>query len=186
MTSPLSAEWSLAEIPDPTTPEVPEVPQGEAKDLDVEVKVPEREGELEQPGTFSWVIEGTSASLGTASQNAAGFIANGTLPKITVNDDRPVTNGWDVTGKASNFTAGSDSFSASALGWTPAGQGTGGVQLGTTVLPGSANGLSATTLMASATGKSTANLNTGIQLLAPADAPAGDYTSTLTITALQK
>lgn len=181
--SELSIAWVAEAVEEP---EQPETPEADSKELDVDVKVPEREGELQQPGTFSWVIDGTNVNLGTASQNAAGFVANGTLPNITVTDDREVTNGWQVTGKASNFTAGSNSFAASALGWTPAGQGTKGVLLGTTILPGSANGLSASAVMASATGKSSANLNTGIQLLAPADAPAGDYTSTLTITAIQK
>ncbi|MCW4465923.1 HtaA domain-containing protein [Glutamicibacter sp. MNS18] len=177
----------VAEATEPEQPEEPENPEeSDSKDLDVEVTVPETEGQPEQPGTFSWAIDGTSANLGTASQNAAGFVANGTLPKITVTDDREVTNGWQVTGKAANFTAGSNSFAASALGWTPAGQGNNGVLLGTTILPGSANGLSASAVMASATGKSSATLNTGIQLLAPADAPAGDYTSVLTITAIQK
>lgn len=188
--TPLSIGWTADAVEEPTDPEVP-VEDSNDKNVDVEVKVPEAEGPTDptdpEKKEFKWEIEDGSTSLGTASQNAAGFVANGTLPAVTVTDTRDVTNGWSLTGKASAFTAGANKFAASALGWSPAGSGTENVvKLGTPVLPGSGAGLSASSVLASATGASTATLHTGIQLLAPTDAPAGDYTSTLTITAIQK
>lgn len=187
--TPLSVEWAAAAVEEPSEPEVPSE-DADSKDIDVDVKVPEKDDTTDpepEVKEFKWSIADATASLGTAAQNAAGFSAAGTLPNIKVTDTRAVTGGWDLTGKASDFTAGSNSFGAKALGWTPAGIGTEDVvTLGSNVAAGSGNGLSATSILAQATGASTAELSTGIQLQAPTDAPAGDYTSTLTITAIQK
>jgi|GEM_PF-540467 len=185
--TPLSVEYT-AEAQEPQEPNEPQ-PQGEEKDIDLNVQVPETEDPTEpgEPGVFKWEISGASANLGTATQNAAGFLANGSLPTIKVSDQREVTGGWELSGKASAFTAGANSFGAKALGWSPRGEGTTGVvNIGNTIQPGTGNGLSASSVLATATGASEATLNTGIQLLAPANAPAGDYTSTLTVTAIQK
>lgn len=177
-----AVEWTLAETPN--EPEEPLNPDAETKDIDVEVEVPETTTE---PGVFSWNISGNSASLGAATQNANGFAASGSLPTITVTDAREVSGGWALDGKASAFTSGSDSFVASALGWSPAGTGTDGVvTLGSSVTAGSGSGLSVSSPLANATGASVATLNTGLQLQAPATAAAGDYTSTLTVTAIAK
>lgn len=173
----------------PEGPQEPEAPEGDAdsKDIDVEVEVPEGSTEPNEPGVFKWSIAGASANLGAATQGAAGFSANGTLPAITVSDQREVSGGWSLDGKAGEFVDGSNRFAGSALGWTPAGSGTEGiVKLGAEVAPGAGSGLSVLSPLASATGASDATLNTGIQLLAPTGAAAGDYTSTLTITAIQK
>lgn len=183
--TPLSVDWAVADAELPSEPEAPE--GSESKDVEVDVIVPEKETEPSEPGVFKWSIADSTANLGAATQNAAGFTANGVLPTITVNDGREVSGGWSLDGKATDFIDGSKAFGAKALGWTPAGTGTAGVvSLGGAVAPATGNGLSATAPLASATGASEAVLNTGIQLLAPAEAAAGNYSSTLTITAIQK
>lgn len=180
----LSVGWSLAgtEVPEPEEPQ-----NSDSKDVEVDVTVPETETGPSEPGVFKWSVAKTSANLGAATQNAAGFTANGTLPTITVNDGREVSGGWSLDGKATDFADGVKKFGAKALGWTPAGSGTKDVvSLGAAVAPATGSGLSTTAQLATATGASEATLNTGIQLLAPADAAAGNYSSTLTITAIQK
>lgn len=175
-------DWSLAQSP--TEPEEPQNPDAESKDIDLDVELPDG---VSEPGVFSWTIDGASASMGAATQNANGFAAGGTLPTISVNDSRDVSGGWALDGKASEFTSGSSSFAATALGWTPTGIGTDGVvSLGAAVTAGSGSGLSVLSPLASATGASEATLNTGIQLQAPSSAAAGNYSSTLTITAIAK
>lgn len=183
--TPLNVGWTIADAEVPVEPEAPE--NSESKDVEVGVAVPEKDTEPSEPGVFKWSIADTNANLGAATQNAAGFTANGALPAITVNDGREVSGGWSLDGKATDFVDGSKKFGAKALGWTPAGSGTAGiVNLGAAVAPATGSGLSTTAPLASATGASEAVLNTGIQLLAPAEAAAGNYSSTLTITAIQK
>ncbi|MFJ2619969.1 hypothetical protein [Glutamicibacter sp. NPDC087344] len=185
-TTELNVAW-VADFTVPVDPELPETPQvAESEDVTLDVNVPTKPVEPEEK-EFKWNIAGNSLSLGTAAQQSIGFVASGTLPEITVSDNRENSKGWTVTGKTTDFKDGANTFGGNGLGWAPSGTTTGtGVTLGAYVVPGSTNGLSATSTMASATGASTAKLNTGVHLLAPTDAPAGDYTSTLTVTAIQK
>ncbi|PQZ91551.1 hypothetical protein CQ018_12955 [Arthrobacter sp. MYb227] len=150
------------------------------KSVDVAVKVPTK---TVTPGAFSWTLGGSSISLGNAEQNAAGFSASGALPEITVTDSRENSTGWSLTGKSSAFESGSNSFTASALGWVPGGSGTTGVvNAGDTVTPGT--GLAEARNLVTSTGKSTATVEAVLNLIAPAGTPAGNYTSRLTITAI--
>ncbi len=185
-TTPLNVAWE-ADFTEPVDPELPETPQvAESKDVTLDVNVPTKPVEPEEK-VFKWNIAGNSLSLGTAAQQPIGFVASGTLPEITVSDTREASKGWTVTGKTTDFKDGANTFGGNGLGWAPTGSGTAGVvTLGGYVVPGSTNGLKATSTMASATGASTAELNTGVHLLAPTDAPAGDYAATLTVTAIQK
>lgn len=182
----LNVAWE-ADFTGPVDPEEPENPENsDSKNVELDVTVPKQPVEPEEK-VFKWNIAGDSLSLGTAKQQSIGFVASGTLPEITVSDTREASKGWTVTGKTTAFKDGANTFGGNGLGWAPTGSGTEGVvTLGEYVVPGSTNGLSATSTMASATGASTAKLNTGVHLLAPTDAPAGDYTSTLTVTAIQK
>lgn len=172
----VAVTWKVAD-----KPPVVEIPKGESKDVNVDVKVPTAE---EVSGSFAWTLGGTSASLGNAKQNAAGgFSASGVLPTITVTDTRDESTGWSLTGKSSAFTSGSNNFPASALGWVPGGTGTANVvKAGELVAPGT--GLAEARTLTTATGKSTATVDASLNLIAPTGTAAGNYTSTLTITAI--
>ncbi|MGO1182414.1 MAG: HtaA domain-containing protein [Micrococcaceae bacterium] len=147
---------------------------------------PEEPGEPE-PGIFKWELASNNASLGKASVNdAGGFSATGSLPNVTVTDTRAESAGWELNGKAGEFISTQNTFAASALGWTPSvtgGEGT--VNPGAAVTAGE-SGLAQSHNLATATDASSAIVNASLNLLAPASTPAGDYTSLLTITAVQK
>lgn len=179
--APLSVAWTAAG--EPGTPAT-----GDSNDVSVDVTVPEETVDPGEPGAFSWAIADSSATLGTATQNAGGtFGATGALPSITVTDTRAESTGWSLNGKASNFTNGAQSFSGSALGWTPSATNpTGGtITTGGTVAAGNP-GLAESRTLASAGTAASATVNAGLELLAPAGTAAGSYTSTLTITAISE
>lgn len=179
--SPISVAWTVA-APEPE----PEVPVGGNTGVDVDVTVPEAPVTPE-PGEFSWSIAATSATLGTATQNAGGtFGATGALPSITVKDTREASAGWTINGKASNFTSSTKSFSGSALGWTPAASNpVGTITAGGAVAAGNP-GLAESRTLASTEAAGSATLDAGLTFLAPAGTSAGSYTSTLTITAISE
>lgn len=176
-TTPLSVEWTLAGAPEPE-------PVGDQKPVEIDVKVPET---IVKPGTFSWSMSNASATLGTAKQNAGGgFTATGALPSITVSDTRNGSTGWSISGKTSDFTAGSESFGGAALGWVPSASApTGTITAGGTVTANDP-GLGQVRTLASSQAAGGATLDAGLTLLAPAGTPAGSYKSTLTITAISE
>lgn len=176
--APVTVGWTV-------TGAEPEAP-GDNNKIDLEVTVPEAPVAPE-PGEFSWTVAGTSAALGTATQNAGGtFGATGTLPSITVKDTRDGSTGWSINGKASNFSDGAKSFSGSALGWTPtASNPVGAITAGGAVSAGNP-GLAESRTLASTTAAGGATLDAALSFLAPAGTAAGSYTSTLTITAISE
>ncbi|WP_029290446.1 HtaA domain-containing protein [Cellulomonas sp. HZM] len=166
------------------------VPVTFAGDVNVGVEVPETPV-TPDPGEFSWTIGGSgSVSLGTATSTAAGFTASGQLPAIVVKDTRDGAPAFSISGQAGSFLAadGSGSFGGQALGWTPKlSANSVGAVAGATVAPGTGNGLKASsTLVSGAAGHALGTVDVGatLDLLAPADAKPGSYTSTLTLTAL--
>jgi hypothetical protein len=188
-----------AETPDPTEPE-----GTEEGDVEVGVEVPEGEGSTDPDPTdpdptdpdptdpedpeFSVTISSTSASLGTAEQNAAGFAASGTLPTITVKDTHTTDNGFTISAQASDFSGTAGSFDAAALGWTPAATGTiADAKAGGAVAVNAPGLASAQTLVTAPDGHAAGTLDAtaGLQLQAPKDAEPGAYTSTLTITTIR-
>lgn len=115
------------------------------------------------------------------------WVASGSLGTVTVNDDRQNTSAgaWTLNGRVSDLTSGSSTISASHLGWsapTVTGVGTAGAA----VTPDNAGGLTSdkalATGAASASPNQTTTVATTITLNTPADAPAGNYTGTLTLT----
>lgn len=144
-------------------------------------------------GSFGWAFAGTSpADLGTAVQDGTNFVATGSLTNILVTDTRsggtsPYT--WSISGQAGAFTsAGGGSFSAGFLGWTPK-----IVEAGASVVKGAdvtstqlgGSGLGSSRVLASSTTAATATVGADLALVIPGSTAAGDYTSKLTITALQ-
>ncbi|MDR2565944.1 MAG: WxL domain-containing protein [Bifidobacteriaceae bacterium] len=156
--------------------------------LPIDVEIPETTGPP-QPGEFSWRVAGNAAvSLGTATETADGFAANGALPNIEVTDTRVTQAEWSLSGQASSFTGTAGSFGGEYLGWTPVVANAGaGAQAGAAVAPNASGGLgTAKTLAFAQTGHAlgTATVAAALELKAPASTPAGNYTSLLTITAV--
>jgi hypothetical protein len=147
------------------------------------------------PASGSFTLTVDTATVVTLT--ATGLTATGATTPITVSDTRNTFPGWIVSGQDSAWngtgTAAGGTFSGNQLGWQPTSTGTlpTGVTLGSTVAPapmGAGLGTTAATL-ASAThgapnGFGTSNLGANLTLNIPATAPAGPYTSGLTISAV--
>lgn len=160
-------------------------PEPETGAEDIEVTVPDATTEPE-PGTgsFGWAWASTSpVSLGTATETNGSFVASGALNDIVVTDTRAggtSSYGWELTGSVSDFTSGSDSFSASNLGWTPS-----VTDAGAGVIAGpAAQSLANSALLATSNAAASATVQAALDLTLPTSTPAGDYAATVTITAV--
>jgi hypothetical protein len=185
--SPLAVTYTLEPAGGPTEPEEPETP---ADSVEIEVTVPTATVEP-ATGSFGWSFADASAvELGTAVQSGSTFVATGGIPSITVTDTR--TGGatpysWSIAGQVSDFTSGASTFGAETLGWSPA-----VTAAGATVVAGAAvepelqggPGLARSAGLASSSAAANATVDAELELVLPTTTPAGDYTSTLTITAL--
>ncbi|ACQ82116.1 conserved hypothetical protein [Beutenbergia cavernae DSM 12333] len=183
--TPFTVAWTAVPGTDPG----PEPGDGE---VPVEVIVPEDGGPGPEPGEFSWTISGAGAvSLGTAEATQSGFVANGALHAITVTDTREDAPAWSLSGQVGAFAAsGGASFGGQALGWEPALSANAlGAVAGPAVAPGAGSdaGLAVSrTLVSAPAGHAlgSVQVDTSLQLNAPAGTAPGAYTSTLTLTAL--
>ncbi|NQX34451.1 hypothetical protein [Herbiconiux sp. VKM Ac-2851] len=185
--SPLAVDWTV-EGAVVTPPEEPA-----ADERDIEVTVPTVVTPEPEDGSFGWSFAGGDAiALGTATQAGSTFVAEGAMTPITVTDTR--TGGtsayqWSISGQVAGFTsgAGTAAFGADALGWTPSVTGAGtGVAAGAAVAPQlqGGPGLGSSGILASSSAASGATIGADLRLVIPSSTPAGDYSSTLTITAL--
>ena len=159
---------------------------------DVVVEVP---AWVDNPtGAFGWAFEGTApADLGTAVQDGANFVASGSLTPVVVTDTRAggsTPYSWSISGQVSEFaTSSGEAFSGGYLGWKPklvatdAATVTGGAEVTSTRLGGT--GLGSSRVLASSTSAVSAKVGADLALVIPGTTAAGDYRSTLTITALQ-
>ncbi|MEU2610150.1 choice-of-anchor M domain-containing protein [Micromonospora sp. NPDC007271] len=135
-----------------------------------------------------------TVALPAAVLSSAGdrWQSTGDLRPVTVTDTRPGVPGWNVAGRLSDFTSGATRVGGKYLGWAPTvlGQADGqGVVAGPVVDPGfgSGNGLAASSVLGSApvgAGRGTARLGAGLSLELPTQTGAGQYTATLTLTAI--
>jgi Bacterial Ig-like domain (group 3) len=134
------------------------------------------------PGSFTLTVGSGTVSLTVSGSNAAGM-----LNPITVTDTRNPAPGWSVSGLAADFTTGSATIPGSQLGWTPTDTSLAcGATLGDQVTPGSP-GLGTSAVLASAAaggGTGTCALGANLTLAIPTSATPGDYSSTLTLTAV--
>jgi hypothetical protein len=155
----------------------------------INVSVPQSEG------PFIMTVSGTPVSLGTAalSSDFTKFTASGTLGDVTISDERNQSvPGWSISGAVGDFrTSGNThSFPGRDLGWTPSVKTqnpAGDVVAGSAVTPGTNPGLSAASGLASAGaghGLHTSVLSAILSLVIPSSTAAGDYTATMTITAI--
>ncbi len=174
---PMDIAFTLAESEEPTSG---------AGDITVEVP----EAPEEPSGSFGWAWATESAvDLGTAAADGANFVATGALNDVVVTDTRAGGTspyGWSISGQVGEFTSASGSFSAGFLGWTPAvvsGIATAGAAVTSTQLGGT--GLGSASVLASSTAATSATVGAALSLVIPATTAAGDYTTTLTLTAVQ-
>jgi hypothetical protein len=141
-------------------------------------------------GSFILTVGTTTVPLTITT----GLTATGTIPngQVTVNDTRNTYPGWIVSGQDSVWSGPGTpaaTFSGDALNWTPT--------LGTIVASGvtkgapSTSGLGTTAQELAAAphgapnGYGESDLGAGLTLVIPPTAPAGDYMSNLSITAVQ-
>ncbi|GGF48761.1 hypothetical protein GCM10010922_25780 [Microbacterium sorbitolivorans] len=171
-----------------------ETEQGESQGVDVEVQIDPIEGQ----GALAMTVAASSTSLEENGSTELERVFTGTLPTVTVTDTRaadevPADAAWYVVGTASDFydDVNDQTIAASHLGWSPqlvAGEGEGEayVEVGGDVTP-SDPGLVDQELLYLAE-SSEANAGGGVfsatanlDLVVPADVPAGTYSSTITL-----
>jgi hypothetical protein len=141
-------------------------------------------------GSFALTVD----TADTVTLTASGSTATGATTPITVADTRNTFPGWSVSGQDGTWTgtgtAAGGTFSGSQLGWTPTDTALAqGVTLGSAVTGGSTGGLATAATLASVhagsgNGSGTSTLGANLALVIPATAPAGPYTSGLTISAV--
>ncbi|WP_245559100.1 glycerophosphodiester phosphodiesterase family protein [Microbacterium indicum] len=179
--------WNLRYNQGGGAPEEPEQP--EPGEQPIAVTIPDA---VQPSGEFTWRLRSQDVvSLGTATALGDSYVASGVLNDIEITDTRANPAGtWTLTGQASPFRAGDDEFDASALGWTPEVRAEGaGAAAGEPAVAGS-GGLAEASVLASAAsdeykGAGTAVVGAGLSLRLPLGQEAGDYTSTLSVTAIQ-
>jgi hypothetical protein len=143
-------------------------------------------------GSFTLTVGTTAVALTATGLTATGTIPNG---QVSVNDTRNTFPGWIVSGQDSAWTgsgsAAGGTFSGNQLGWTPTlGTVAAGVTAGPTVAPaGPGLGTTAAVLASvphgSPNGFGVSNLGATLNLAIPTTAPAGPYSSSLSITAVE-
>lgn len=139
-------------------------------------------------GTFTLTVDTTD----TVTLAVNGNTATAAITPVVVSDTRNSYPGWELSGEADDFTGSGTAAGASVpgnqLGWTPTASSLApGVTLGGTVTPagpglGTQPGFLAFAHAGSGYGTST--LGASLTLAIPATAAAGDYTGSLTVTAI--
>lgn len=177
------------------------------EDVDVNVEI----APLEEPGTLSLSVDGTSSPLSeVASGDAEIRQFDGALPVVTVTDTRapeevPEGAFWYVLGQASEFVgdAGQDPLAPGHLGWVPelvGDEGDGIVEAGQEIetildegVDNPAIGLVegeflylADTAAARDGGTNSWSATAGLTLKTPLDVAPGSYSSTLTLSLFEE
>lgn len=144
-------------------------------------------------GTLSLIVPTASATatLGAASLVGGLSTSTGSLGAFTVHDARVVTHaGWTLTSTLTDFTSGGNTINKRQLGLAPSiVSGTtpaAGVTLGTAQVAGSAIFPATFAQADNSAGVADTNLGGILTFVAPASAPAGTYTSTMTLTLTSK
>ncbi len=141
---------------------------------------------LVAPSNLNVAIGSPVLSNGTYGQS----VSTGTLGQFSVQDNRYATHkGWTLTTSVNDF-AGPVAVGKAQLGVKPvlvtAGSQAGGVTVGAEQVAGSAVYPSTFASAVDNTTVGTTNFNADLKFVAPANAPAGTYTSTLTLTVISK
>jgi hypothetical protein len=147
-----------------------------------------------QIGSFSLTV--ATANTVNLTVLVSGSTASGPMNPVVVSDTRNSYPGWSVSGQDGTWTgsgaARGATMAGDQLGWVPASSTaplTQGVTLGPVVDPASPGLGSSPAVLASAlagvgNGYGTTTLGAALALLIPPPQAAGDYTGTLTITAV--
>ncbi len=156
-----------------------------AGDQDITVTVPESTA----TGEFLWSVQGDgSVDLGEMADQGTYLRATGPLDPIWVTDTRTDGPRWSISGQVSDFAPGN--LAGNHLGWNPRILERGaGAEAGDRVASGinGGPGLSVPQTMAHATDghdRGSALVGANLDLRFPAATDPGEYTATLTITAL--
>jgi hypothetical protein len=138
------------------------------------------------------VPAGAKATFGAATLVNQLSTSTATLPEVTVSDARVVTRpGWTLTHSVANFVSGANTIEAKHLGVAPklvvAGTTSTNAVAGAAQVAGSAvfpAGFAEAAAGPESLGDT--KLSADLKLVAPADAPAGTYTSKMTLTLVSK
>lgn len=141
-------------------------------------------------GTLTLTGVSSSVNLGTASKVGGTLNAQGTLNSVVTDDRQLEYPAWSLTGQMGDFTSaiGGHILNGKYLGWTPsisgdaAGSAAGGVVL---PAPGTVNGLKTSSVLASGLPNEAGTITNAsalLQLKAPSNTRAGEYSATLTLT----
>lgn len=136
---------------------------------------------------FELIAPVATVNLGETRRNVMTAPVN--LGGFKVIDDRNELRGWDVNASAIDFTSGSNTIDADALGYSVSRVGTdGGVAtLGTDKVAGVAGfGAVASGAALSSTAEVGADFELALTFLSPVDAAVGTYGSTLTLDLVSK
>lgn len=139
------------------------------------------------------VPAGAKAVFGAATLVNQLSTSTATLPEVTVSDARVVTRpGWTLTHSVADFVSGANTIDAKHLGVAPKLVATGTTSTSASAaaaqLAGSAlkSGVSFAEAAAGPESLGDTKLSADLKLVAPADAPAGTYTSKMTLTLVSK
>ncbi|MEV6342393.1 hypothetical protein [Actinoplanes sp. NPDC051851] len=141
-------------------------------------------------GALAIKVGASSVALGTPQLTTGldALVATGALPTVTVSDLRAANPGWSVSGQIGDFTGTAGTVDGKYLGWTPK---VVSASSGQTVTAGSAvaagTGLKSSAGLATAAsgaGRGTAELGADLELRLPTTTAPGDYSATLTLTAI--
>jgi hypothetical protein len=139
-------------------------------------------------GVLQLTASSLTASLGSVVNSGGTLNASGTVTAV-VDDSRQVgASAFSLTGQVGNFTDGAKVLGSSFLGWTPTVTGVGSA--GAVVLPSAVSTAGLNTAKVWATGipssaspqPTTTNASAVLQLEAPLNTPAGNYSALLTLT----
>jgi len=131
------------------------------------------------------------ATFGQATLVNNKSTSTASLPEVTVTDERVVSKkGWTLTQTVAAFTSDSATFSAANLGVAPKINSSATTATGVTAAAaqtaGSATYPAAFASAAVGAGVGVTKLGADLTLVAPSDAPAGTYTSKMTLTLVSK
>lgn len=163
----------------------PDVPQPGAVSATVKITT-----SVPDTGALAIRVASGTVALGTPQVTAEldALVANGALPTVTVSDLRAADPGWSVSGQIGDFTGTAGTVDGKYLGWKPK---VVTVSTGQRVTPGAAvaagTGLKSAAALATAgsgAGRGTATLGADLELRLPTTTAPGDYSATLTLTAI--
>lgn len=145
-----------------------------------------------QDGSLSLAVPAAAkATFSTATLVGGKSTSTATLPEVTVTDERVVSKkGWTLTQSVTDFVNGQTTIDKKNLGVTPKVNAEGttatGVVASTAQTAGSATFPSSFAEAPAGSGVGVTKLGADLTLVAPADAPAGTYTSKMTLTLVSK